>query len=500
MITPAKAAEILRKFHVEKWRIGTIATELDVHHSTVRRVLTVGGVPPAQQSARPSLVDPFMAFIVEQLERYPRLPASRLYAMVRERGYSGGPDHFRSIVGRHRPRPPAEAYLHLRTLPGEQGQVDWGHFGKIQVGRALRPLMAFVMVLSFSRQIFLRFYLNAAMPSFLHGHVEAFTFFGGVPRKLLYDNLKSAVLERVGDAIRFHPTMLQLGAHYRFDPKPVAVARGNQKGRVERAIGYARTSFFPAREWNDLDDLNRQALAWCTGVAADRECPDERPHKVREVFAAEQSQLLPLPADAFPCDEKVDVHIPKTPYAQFDLNRYSVPHQHVQRTLGLVASLNEVRILDGINVVATHARSYDKDQRVENPAHIQQLVEQKSKAREHRGMDLLHHAVPQSQDLLRAAAERGDNLGSTTSALLRLLRSHGADALKAAIGETLAHGVPTVSAVRHLLDAAQHRRAAPPPLPLALPDDARVRDAVVRAHDLSTYDQIKKDTDDDNQT
>jgi hypothetical protein len=230
-----------------------------------------------------------------------------------------------------------------------------------------------------------------------------------------------------------------------------------------------------------------------------RKFPDARPHKVREVFVAEQPQLLPLPADSFPCDEKVEVHIPKTPYAQFDLNRYSVPHAHVQRTLGLVASLHEVRILGAINVVATHKRSYDKDQRIEDPVHIRELEQQKTKAREHRGMGLLHHAVPQSQELLRAVAERGDNLGSTTSALLRLLRSHGADALNAAIQETLAQDVPTVSAVRHLLDAAQQRREAPPPLPLALPDDARVRDAVVRTHDLSTYDQIKKDTDDDNQ-
>ncbi|HEY3494901.1 MAG TPA: IS21 family transposase, partial [Polyangiaceae bacterium] len=126
------------------------------------------------------------------------------------------------------------------TLPGEQGQVDWGHFGKVQIGAATRTLWAFVMVLSWSRHIFLRFYLSAAMPSFLRGHVDAFRFFGGVPRVLLYDNLKSAVLERVGQAIRFHPTLLELSAHYLYEPRPVAPARGNEKGRVERAIRYVR--------------------------------------------------------------------------------------------------------------------------------------------------------------------------------------------------------------------------------------------------------------------
>src|SRR6187551_3236826 len=198
MITPEREAEILRLHHAEKWPVGTIASQLHVHHSTVRRVLIQAGVVAAEAMSRPSIVDPFVPFIKQTLTQYPRLRASRLYTMVRERGYAGAPDYFRHIVARHRPRPPAEAYLRLRTLPGEQAQVDWGHFGKIVIGNAARPLMAFVMVLSYSRQIFLRFYLGAAMPAFLDGHVSAFTFFGGVPRELLYDNLKSAVLERVG--------------------------------------------------------------------------------------------------------------------------------------------------------------------------------------------------------------------------------------------------------------------------------------------------------------
>ena len=213
---------------------------------------------------RPSQVDAYLPFIRETLAKFPTLTASRLFAMVRERGYPGRPDHFRHLIACHRPRRPAEAYLRLRSLPGEQAQVDWGHFGHLQIGRARRPLMAFVMVLSHSRQIFLRFFLDARMESFLRGHVAAFTAWGGVPRVLLYDNLKSAVLERRGDAIRFHPTLLNFAGHYRFEPRPVAVARGNEKGRVERAIGYIRLAFFAARSFTDLDDLNAQAEHWCS--------------------------------------------------------------------------------------------------------------------------------------------------------------------------------------------------------------------------------------------
>ena len=241
MVTPPDIeAQVLRYYHAEKWTAGTIARQLHVHHSVVRRVLAQAGLPRIGVTARPSQIDPYLPLIRETLEKFPTLTASRLFAMAYERGYRGSPDHFRHLIALHRPRRPAEAYLRLRSLPGEQAQVDWGHFGHLQIGRARRPLMAFVMVLSHSRQIFLRFFLDARMESFLRGHAGAFTAWGGVPRVLLYDNLKSAVLERRGDAIRFHPDLLAFAGQYRFEPRPVAVARGNEKGRVERAIGYVR--------------------------------------------------------------------------------------------------------------------------------------------------------------------------------------------------------------------------------------------------------------------
>jgi transposase len=231
MISRHLEVEILRLYHAEGWRIGTLSRQLKLHRDTVRRVLAQAGIAPPL-TARPSMIEPFVPFIQDTFARFPTLRASRLYRMVRERGYAGSADHFRHLMRRYRPQPVAEAYLRLRTLAGEQGQVDWAHFGTIPIGRARRPLMAFVMVLSYSRHLFLRFYLNAAMPSFLHGHVAAFNHFNAVPRTLLYDNLRSAVLERLADAIRFHPTLLELAAWYRFQPRPVAVARGNEKAYV----------------------------------------------------------------------------------------------------------------------------------------------------------------------------------------------------------------------------------------------------------------------------
>jgi hypothetical protein len=256
-------------------------------------------------------------------------------------------------VALHRPRPAAEAFLRLRTLPGEQGQVDWGHFGHLQIGRARRPLMAFVMVLSYSRALYLRFFLDARMENFLRGHVGAFETWGALPRVLLYDNLKSVVLERQGDAIRFHPTLLALAAHYRFEPRPVAVARGNEKGRVERAIRYVRDSFFTARHFSGLDDLNAQAMYWCCHEAAQRPCPEDGAMSVGAALAAEQSHLLALPANPFLTDEQLPARAGKTPYVRFDLNDYSIPHTHVRRQLEVRASPEQVCVLADGAVIAS---------------------------------------------------------------------------------------------------------------------------------------------------
>ena len=496
-IPPELEAQILRYYHVERWRPGTIARQLHVHHGTVARVLAQAGLPRIGAPSRPSRVDPYLPFILGTLEKFPTLTASRLYAMVRERGYSGGPDHFRHVISRHRPRPKAEAYLRLATLPGEQGQVDWGHFGKHTIGRAMRPLMAFVMVLSYSRQIFLRFSLNASLESFLRGHVGAFTAWGGVPRVLLYDNLKSAVLERQGDAIRFHPTLLEFAGHYRIEARPVAVARGNEKGRVEKAIRYARDSFFAARSFADLADLNAQAAAWCNGIAADRRCPEDTSKTVRQVFAEEMPRLLPLPNNPYPVHERLAVAARKTPYVRFDLNDYSIPHTHVQRTLTLVADLDEVRILDGHNLLARHVRSYDRGAQIEDPAHIAALIAHKHAARRQRATNHLAAAAPASATLLGRAAERGDNLGSITASLKQLLARYGAAELQEAILEALERDVPHPNSVRLILERHREERQLPPPIAVALPEHVRAKDAPVISPRLDIYDKLQETPDED---
>jgi hypothetical protein len=350
--------------------------------------------------------------------------------------------------------------------------------------------MAFVAVLSWSRQIFLRFYLGAHMENFLRGHVGAFTAWGGIPRVALYDNLKSAVLERQGTVIRFNPTLLALASHYRFEPRPVAVARGNEKGRVERSIRYIRDAFFAGRQFTDVADLNAQADVWVIEQAGARRCPEDESMTVSEAFLQERERLLALPGDAFPSEEIKAVSAGKTPYVRFDLNDYSIPHTCVARSLTVAATLEQVRILDGQTLVATHLRSYDRRQQIEIPEHVADLVAEKHQACAHRGTDQLVQAIPTSRALLTGAVERGEPLGRTVRALAELLERYGIAELTAAIDEALARDVPHPNAVRLALERRRQTIAAPPPLAVCLPEHLKRRDIAVRPHGLADYDNL----------
>ncbi|NIS33551.1 MAG: IS21 family transposase, partial [Actinobacteria bacterium] len=198
MITPAQRAEIRRLYYGEHWKIGTIAEALGLHHATVRRAVDLETGGTRRSVIRPSALDPYLPFIRATLAQYPRLRATRLHEMLRQRGYGGSVVQLRRLVRRLRPETSPQVYRRVVTLIGEQAQVDWGTFGTLPIGHGTRSVSGFVMVLSYSRALFALFTLDQTLESFLRGHVAAFEAFGGVARTLVYDNLRSAVLDRRG--------------------------------------------------------------------------------------------------------------------------------------------------------------------------------------------------------------------------------------------------------------------------------------------------------------
>jgi len=500
MISPELRARIRRLFFAEHWKVGTIATELGVHHETVEHAVGLPGNAGMLQF-RATVLDPYKDFIVRTLEQHPRLRATRVHEMVKARGYGGGIAQVRRYVRIVRPLPRVEAYLRRQTLPGEEGQVDWGAFGKLRVGNALRPLSCFVLVLSYSRAIWAHFSLEQTLEPFLREHVYGFEWLGGVPRDLLYDNLKSVVLERQGDAIRFHPRLLELAGHYHFAPKPCAPYRGNEKGKVERTIRYLRDSFFAGRSFGSVAELNEQLSRWLVDVAHTRRVPgDASGRTVRQALEEERAHLLPLPQHRFETDFVRPAISGKTPYIRFDGNDYSLPDEYVRRPLTLTASEDVVRFLDGPQEVARHARSWDKGKTLEDPAHLDALAKKKRHAAELRGRDVLRHVCKHAEPFILALAQRGGPLAPHTTRLLGLLERYGKDELDAALEEALARGAVSAPSVAHLLDTRNRQRGAPPPLgPIAL-SDPRARDIRVTPHSLSDYDSLcipSKDFNDD---
>jgi transposase len=497
MITPEQHAEIRRLYYGEHWKVGTIAGALGVHHDTVRAAIA-DTQAVRRGTCRATALDPYLPFVRDTLAQYPQLRATRLYEMVRDRGYPGSVVQLRRLVRVIRPQASPVIYRRLVTLAAEEAQIDWGAFGTIRIGHGTRPLSGFVMVLSYSRAICALFTLDQTLESFLRGHVDAFQTYGGVARTLVYDNLKSAVLERQGSAIRFHPRLLELAGHYHFAPRPCTPGRGNEKGKVERQIQYLRHAFFAARTFRDVEDLNAQFRRWRDEVAHQRPHPEQRDHTVAQVLAQEQPRLLPLPAHPFATDVMRAVASGKTPYVRFDRNHYSIPHPHVRRPLTLLASATTVRIVAGTETIARHGRSYDTGQTIEDLAHLDGLLAATRQAHPQTARDRLRLAVPLTVTLFERLAARGEALRGHTARLLALLDDYGAPELTAAVTVALARDALGAGAIAHILETRRRHCGHQPPVPLVLPDHPGVRDLDVTPHRLETYDAFSRpDPDDD---
>lgn len=490
MIDAEREAEVRRLHFAEHWKVGTIASNLALHPDAVRRVLGIDRRAQPLESPRPRLIDPFLPLVREILERYPRLRATRIHAMLRERGFSGSARQVRRAVRKLRPTR-KEAYLLLRALPGEEGQADWADFGEMAIGKARRRLSAFVMTLSYSRALYVEFFLDQKIESFLLGHRRAFEHFCGVPRAVRIDNLRSAVLERRGSEVRFHPRYLELAGWYHFQPRPCRPARGNEKGRVERSIGYLRESFFAGRGVTTVADLNAAVWRWCQEVAAQRPWPDDTQRTVAAAFEEEQPRLLALPEHPLEIVHQCVVRSAKTIYVRFDGNDYSIPPDVVGKELTLVATDTLVRLIDGAREIARHGRSWDRGERRTNPAHAKAVFEQKSQGMDQARRTPIEVVVPEVSAFVDAAFAHGQQ---GTSAILNrlatLLSLYGGPALAEALGEALARGTPTLASVEYLIEKRRRAERRSPPLPVDLNERPELAALHVRPHSLDVYDQL----------
>jgi hypothetical protein len=352
------------------------------------------------------------------------------------------------------------------------------------------------MSLSYSRALYLEFFFDQKLENFLRGHVRAFESFSGSSRTVLYDNLKTAVLERHGNLIRFHPRLVELSAHYHFQPRACWPGRPNEKGGVEKAISFIRQSFFAARAFTNLQDFNRRALEWADRVQL-RPHPEKTGRTVHDVFEEEKARLLPLPLHPFDCEFVKPVSSRGSIYIRFDLNDYSIPPEAADKPLTLSASDTRVRILDGDRIIAVHTRSYDRNRRFEAPAHRQALLQSKRKALGSSPSQRLVACVPESEAFLEQAFQRGESVARLTPQLLELLDDYGKDELQAVIQLALERNTPRISSLRFLLKKSRAALKRTAPLPVQLPGRPELADIYIQPHPLESYDELSEKTDPD---
>lgn len=486
-ISNAVAAEIRRLFYAEHWKRGTIAAQLGVHFDVVARVLGTFG--PKAGTPRPDarVLDPYMPFVDETLARHPRLVATRIYDMLVGRGYQGSLETLRRYVRTARPVPRNEVYLRVETLPGEQAQVDWAHVGSIAVPGGKRALWCFVFLLAYSRAIWAELVLDLGVESLRRSLVRASTYFGGSPRQWLFDNAKCVVVERAGDAIRFHPTVIDLAARLHVQPALCRPRRPTDKGKVERAIRYLKDRFFAARSFHSIAQGNAQLLEFFETVALERPHPRWPDRRVADVLEEERPRLLALPDPLPETDIVMPVAVDKTAFVRLDTNRYSVPSTYGRRSLTLVANDTVVRLLDGKTEVASHPRSWGRHQICELQQHRSALVEEKRRARDLKGRDRLRAEVPGIDVLLTRWADAGRNLGSMIGSTIVLLDAYGPAVLREVVADMITRGVHDRGAMAILCEQRRKRRSGPAPIIVELGQHVVERDVV--PHDLGGYDE-----------
>jgi transposase len=452
----------------------------------VKRVL--GHVVAIDAPARrPSLVQPFEDFVEQTLRQYPTLRATRLYDMLVERGYHGSLRTLRHYVSTVRPEPKSEAYLRLETLVGEQAQIDWAHVGRVRVDGGERSLWVFVIVLSYSRALWGELVFDLSVESLCRSLVRASAFFGGVTRQWLFDNPKTVVIERYGDAVRFHPTLLGLCAHLRVQPRLCAVARPEQKGRVERSIRYLRERFFAGRQMRGVEHGNDELRAFLVEIAQRRPHPRHTERTVADVFAEERARLLALPDPLPPTEYARPVVVDKTAFVRFDTNSYSVPPNVVGRTITLAADDRVVRLLDGEVELARHARTYGRRQIVEDPAHRAALLERRRVGREGSARDRLRAVCPTVDQLIERCVLDGRLVGTAVFRLGKLLELYGDAVFAEAVTDCISREVRDLGAVEVACEKRRRHRDLPVPVNVTMPRHIPDRDVV--PHDLEDYDE-----------
>ena len=482
-----RVAEVLRLALLEGCSVRTIARQLSMSRKTVRKVIGRGKAKPKQvKEPRTSILDPYDEEIRKLLKDTPELRATAMLERLRDRGYTGGitilRDHLRGV----RPRPAREAFLSLDFKPGAALQVDWADFGFALPGCA-RRVSAFVAVLAYSRYLYMEFTTSQAMGTFLRCMERALHFFGGTTHVDIFDNMKTVVLERAGNVIVFNPRFVEYARSRGFAITACTPARGNEKGRVERPIGFVRERFWRGRRFSDLLDLNVQGAAWRDKIANNR--IHEATGKVPAlVFQHDEKRFLkPPPTTPFETDDIDTLTVTKTFRVSFDRNIYSVPWRLVSQSVLVRGNDDTIAVFLGPKQVARHVRCWGVGETIEDGSHKEGLLKERPRAPASALPPSLVALGDLGRDYFKLLAANGHSIHREIVRLVFLVEIFGERHTKDAMLEVFKTGHVGAEYVEYVLRHKKKLTPAPPPLRLG---DPELDDISFREPDLSLYDEL----------
>jgi transposase len=468
MIDQSRISQVKHLYEVEKLTMRQIAGQLRMCTKTISSIIT--GKERPKKERKPSLISPYIRLIGEWYEKYPRLRATQVYERLKTYGYTGGYGLVIEQTGKFRKRS-REVYHELEFLPGEAAQVDWME-AKLSFGK----VYGFVYILAYSRYLFVQFYPRSSLEFFLDGHIGAYVEIGGIPRRLWYDNLKSVVIQRKPELI-LNAHFLDFARHYGFSIHPCTPGRANEKGRVERVIRDIR-AFIEADDFADCADLNRKAVIW----RKEKNLKTHRATKKMPFDALREEPLIPLPAIPYKPCRMVPASIGKTAFIEFETNRYSLPGEYAGAGAMLRVYVDRIEIFTKDRLVATHPRSFGRNEKHEHPSHREKLLQKTPNFKYERIYQLMKHMGKEIDHFLGQAE---DDPLAVAYGLFRLLKTSSKEMILSAVREANSLHVYKLKYVESILTARPVEEESP-----VYPRNASLLNISYRKRDLTEYDEL----------
>lgn len=492
MLDAETQSKILAYFFNDKKSVRTIANLVGVDRKTVSRVISRKKIETEQKKiSRLSLIDDYKEKIKEFLIKDPTMASATMLHRLREFGYMGGltilKDHVREVRSKSSPKL-REAFLRLEFAPGECAQVDWGEFGDV-FGDGIK-MHCFVMVLCYSRLIYIEFTRSERFEDFIRCHENAFSYFGGVPKECWYDNLATAVQERHGSLVKFNPRFFSYMGHHHISPHACNPARGNEKGRVESGVKFIRSHFWSGRSFKDFDDLCLQSMLWRDQFLNLREHRVTR-RIIKNFFESEEKRILrPMSDLKFETDEVLSKTMGSDFHFIFETNRYSVPWTFTGLTVTIRITAKTIKVYYHEKYVAGHERSYLKNKVFTNPKHQDGLLTRKPGAQNRDSEKIIAvkkigAGVSQYYESLRASSR---SLRMEVNRLLALSTVYGSENLNAACFELLKDGIIGIDNLERFLRIENIQIKNPNPMKF----NKEKLNRIIPSASLSSYDELLK--------